>query len=220
MAALEERAAPARGARWPRCARRPPPTRATTAPPSGSPRSRPSSAAWPRTATARLEAELAELEQRRAAAAAELRAARPRRPTPPRRAAARSTPRREAARRERRELDKAAEAARREAARVGAELAKVNQFLRAHAGAPGGAAALADGLSAEPGYELALAAALGPRLRAAVAADVAEGERLLDRAGRDGGAALVRRPTPRAVARPRRCRAAAPPRRRARCSTA
>ncbi len=139
---------------------------------------------------ARLESELAELEQRREAAAAELARL-------TEEAGAAATRRREvdaaadAARRERRELDKAAEAARRDAARVGAELAKVNQFLRAHAGAPGGAVALADGLSAEPGYELALTAALGPRLRAAVAADVAEGERLLDRAGRDGGAALV-----------------------------
>jgi chromosome segregation protein len=97
----------------------------------------------------------------------------------------------EAARRTRREAEAAAEAARREAARTGAELAKLNQFLRTHAGAPGGAAALADDLSAEPGYELALAAALGPRLRAAVAADLAEGGALLDRAGRDGGAALV-----------------------------
>jgi chromosome segregation protein len=139
---------------------------------------------------ARLEAELDELEQRRGAAAQEL----ARLSGEADAAAAR---RREVdaagetARRERRELEKAAEAARRDAARVGAELAKVNQFLRAHAGAPGGAAALADGLSAEPGYELALTAALGPRLRAAVAETVAEGERLLDRAGRDGGAALV-----------------------------
>ena len=97
----------------------------------------------------------------------------------------------EAARRTRREAETAAEAARREAARTGAELAKLNQFLRTHAGAPGGAAALADDLSAEPGYELALAAALGPRLRAAVAPDLAEGGALLDRAGRDGGAALI-----------------------------
>jgi chromosome segregation protein len=97
----------------------------------------------------------------------------------------------EAARGARRDLERAAEAARRDAARVGAELAKVNQFLRAQAGAPGGAPALADALSAEPGYELALAAALGPRLRAAVASDLAEAERLLDRAGGDGGAALV-----------------------------
>ena len=97
----------------------------------------------------------------------------------------------EAARGARRELERAAEAARREAARVGAELAKVNQFLRAQAGAPGGAPALADALGAEPGFELALAAALGPRLRAAVAADRDEAARLLDAAGRDGGAALV-----------------------------
>src|SRR5215204_3017901 len=137
---------------------------------------------------ARLEAELAELEQRREAAAAEVARLSAEADAERRRAVDAAG---EAARRERRELDKAAEAARREAARAGAELAKVNQFLRAHAGAPGGAVALADGLSAEPGYELALTAALGPRLRAAVAADVGEGERLLDRAGRDGGAALV-----------------------------
>ena len=97
----------------------------------------------------------------------------------------------EAARRARRELDTAAEAARRESARAGAELAKVNQFLRSNAGAPGGAPALADTLSAAPGYELALAAALGPRLRAAVAPDLASGAALLERAGKDGGAALI-----------------------------
>jgi chromosome segregation protein len=138
----------------------------------------------------RLAQEVAELEARREAAAAEAarlageaeRAAAVRGDVD---AAA------EAARSARRELERAAEAARREAARVGAELAKVNQFLRAQAGAPGGAPALADALTAAPGYELALAAALGPRLRAAVAADLAEAGRLLDAAGRDGGAALV-----------------------------
>jgi chromosome segregation protein len=97
----------------------------------------------------------------------------------------------ETSRRARREVETAADAARRESARAGAELAKLNQFLRTHAGAPGGAAALADDLRAEPGYELALAAALGPRLRAAVATDLAEGTALLDRAGADGGAALI-----------------------------
>jgi chromosome segregation protein len=97
----------------------------------------------------------------------------------------------ETSRRARREVEAAAEAARREAAAAGAELAKLNQFLRSHAGAPGGAPALADDLNADPGYELALAAALGPRLRAAVAADLAEGAALLDRAGGDGGAALI-----------------------------
>ena len=97
----------------------------------------------------------------------------------------------EASRRARREVETAADATRRESARAGAELAKLNQFLRTNAGAPGGAAALADDLRAEPGYELALAAALGPRLRAAVATDLAEGTSLLDRAGADGGAALI-----------------------------
>jgi chromosome segregation protein len=139
---------------------------------------------------ARLERELAELEERRAAAAAELerRAA-----VAAQAAEARSAAEAEAdaARRARRAVETEAEAARREAARIGAELAKVNQFLRSHAGAPGGATALADGVSAAPGYELALAAALGPRLRAAVAADLAEAAGLLDRSGGDGGAALV-----------------------------
>jgi chromosome segregation protein len=138
----------------------------------------------------RLAQEIAELEERRAAAVAEAgslgeEAARTLALRREAEAAA------EAARGERRRLEKAAEAARREAARVGAELARVNQFLRTQAGAPGGAPALADALSAAPGYELALAAALGPRLRAAVAADLAEAAALLDRSGRDGGAALV-----------------------------
>jgi chromosome segregation protein len=138
----------------------------------------------------RLAQEVAELEERRAAAAAE--AARLGEEAA-RTAAARkeADAAAETARAARRELERAAEGTRREAARVGAELAQVNQFLRAQAGAPGGAPALADALSAEPGYELALAAALGPRLRAAVAADLEDAARLLDRAGRDGGAALV-----------------------------
>ena len=182
----------ARGARcaWPRCARRPPPTPATTAPAERVAALEEELGRLAEDRKARLEAELAELGQRREAAAAELaRLAEAADAAAARRREVDAAG--ETARRERRELEKGAEAARREAARAGAELAKVNQFLRAHAGAPGGAVALADGLSAEPGYELALTAALGPRLRAAVAADVAEGERLLDRAGRDGGAALV-----------------------------
>ncbi len=84
-----------------------------------------------------------------------------------------------------------AETARREAARVGADLAAVNQFLRGHAGAPGGATALSDQLSVEGGHELALAAALGGLLGAAVVPDRAAGAAVLERAGRDGGAALV-----------------------------
>jgi chromosome segregation protein len=138
----------------------------------------------------RLERELAELEAGREAAAAALagltEAAEAAGAVARQRVAAA-----EAARAARRELDTAAERARRESARVGAELAKVNQFLRAQAGAPGGAPALADALTAAPGYELALSAALGSRLRAAVARDLEAAAALLDRAGRDGGAALV-----------------------------
>ena len=46
----------------------------------------------------------------------------------------------------------AVEAARREAARVGGELAACNQFLRSQTAAPGGAAVLADQLEVDPGY--------------------------------------------------------------------
>ena len=90
-----------------------------------------------------------------------------------------------------RQAERGVEAARREAARVGGELAAVNQFLRAQAGAPGGATALADELEVQTGYELALAAALDGRLRAAVVADRDAAAALLDRAGPDGGRVLV-----------------------------
>jgi chromosome segregation protein len=90
-----------------------------------------------------------------------------------------------------REAERVVEAARREAARVGGELAACNQFLRSQTAAPGGAAVLADQLEVDPGYELAVAAALDGRLRAAVLADRATAAALLDRAGADGGRALV-----------------------------
>ena len=80
---------------------------------------------------------------------------------------------------------------RREAARVGGELAAVNQFLRSQATLPGAPASLADQLEVEAGYELALAAALDGRLRAAVVPDRGAAAALLDRAGTDGGRALV-----------------------------
>src|SRR5215207_8818408 len=108
------------------------------------------------------------------------------------------------ARAARREAEQAAEAARARAAQVGAELAAVNQFVRG-AGAPHAAEAareadtsadgrsLAERLHVESGYELALAAVLGPRLTAAVVSDLGEGERLLDAAGRNGGSALIER---------------------------
>jgi chromosome segregation protein len=85
--------------------------------------------------------------------------------------------------------------ARREAERVGAELAAANQFLRSHARADwnqdDAPHALSDELSVADGYELALTAALGGRLDAAVVADVPHAEQLLDRAGPDGGSALL-----------------------------
>ncbi len=76
---------------------------------------------------------------------------------------------------------------------VGAELAAVNQFLRSVGGAPGGARTLAQALDVDEGYELALAAVLGPRLSAAMVDDLAAGEALLDQAGDAGGTALVAR---------------------------
>ncbi len=102
----------------------------------------------------------------------------------------------EGARIEQRRTEVAVEAARREAAGVGAELAAVNQFLRSHAAASSGRAqALEHQLEAEPGYELALAAALGGRLGAVVVADRASGEAELDRAGVDGARVLVEGPS-------------------------
>jgi chromosome segregation protein len=94
-----------------------------------------------------------------------------------------------------RQLEAEAETARREAAKVGAELAAANQFLRSHAGAHGAKAdsprALSDALQVKPGYELALAAALGGRLDAALVADMDGAHALLDNVGPDGGAALL-----------------------------
>jgi chromosome segregation protein len=79
---------------------------------------------------------------------------------------------------------------RREAERVGAELAAANQFLRAHVRV-GGGTALSEELRVQDGYELALAAALGGRLDAALVKDVAGAQELLNRAGLDGGTALL-----------------------------
>ena len=90
-----------------------------------------------------------------------------------------------------RQAEQAVERARREAARVGGELAAVNQFLRSQAGRLGGVSVLAEQLEVDPGYELAVAAALDGRLRAAVVADHAAAREVLDRAGPDGGRALI-----------------------------
>jgi chromosome segregation protein len=88
-----------------------------------------------------------------------------------------------------------AEAARRETAKVGAELAAANQFLRSHAGAhgarEGSPRALSEVLQVEPGYELALAAALGGRLNAALVRDMDGARAVLDEVGPDGGAVLL-----------------------------
>ncbi len=90
-----------------------------------------------------------------------------------------------------RAAESSAEQARREAARVGSELAGANQYLGSHAGAPRGRRALADDLEVQPGLELAVAAALGARLRAALVPDLKAGEELLGELGEDGGHVLV-----------------------------
>ncbi|MGI8749189.1 MAG: hypothetical protein ACR2J6_01320, partial [Thermoleophilaceae bacterium] len=97
----------------------------------------------------------------------------------------------EAVRHERREAEKAVEAARSSAARAGADLASVNQFLRSAGGDTGSARPLSDGLDVEPGFETALAAALGPRLQAGVVESLARGGKALDDAGQDGGMVIV-----------------------------
>jgi chromosome segregation protein len=97
----------------------------------------------------------------------------------------------EEARAQLREAERGVEHARREAARIGGELAAVNQFLRAQAAAPGGASSLSDQLEVDPGFELALAAVLDGRLRAALVSDRKAAGSLLDRAGADGGRALI-----------------------------
>ncbi len=97
----------------------------------------------------------------------------------------------ETARQAVREAERGVEAARREAASVGGELAAVNHFLRGQQNTPGGARTLADELEVDSGYEFALAAALDGRLRAAFVTDRPAAAALLDRAGNDGGRALV-----------------------------
>jgi chromosome segregation protein len=100
----------------------------------------------------------------------------------------------EARRAERREAERAVESARARAAQAGAGVAAANQFLRTAFTTPDGSSTLAQSLEVEAGYELALAAALGPRLAAALVDDLPAGERMLDRAGEKGGTALVRHP--------------------------
>ncbi len=145
---------------------------------------------------AQLEQELAGLEQARAAADAATAQSKAR-VDAARALLASATVAAEAVRARRHETDRGLEAARREAARVGAELAACNQFLRtrsavAVAGDGGdGARTLADALDVTPGYERAVAAALGGLLRAMLAERVLDGSALLDGAGSDGGRVLI-----------------------------
>ncbi len=139
---------------------------------------------------AEIERELATLEEQRAGARARA-AARAEDVRARAEALAAADAAAESARTARRDAERGVEAARREAARVGAELAAVNQFLRTHASAPDGTRALSAALEVEEGCELALAAALDGRLGAAIVGDVAAGTALLDKGGRDGARALV-----------------------------
>ncbi|MDX6682346.1 MAG: chromosome segregation protein, partial [Solirubrobacteraceae bacterium] len=100
----------------------------------------------------------------------------------------------QAARNERRAADRALEAARRDAARVGADLAACNQFLRTRSGPDAhgrDVRSLSDALEVTPGYERAVAAALGELLQAALVEDAGAGAALLDGLGSEGGRALV-----------------------------
>ena len=95
------------------------------------------------------------------------------------------------------EAERRLERTRREAAAVGARLAAVNQFLRGHTHPTGELSSqealrpLSQELQVEPGYELALAAALGGRLDGVLVADIGQADTLLDRAGQDGAVALL-----------------------------
>jgi len=97
----------------------------------------------------------------------------------------------ERARAEMAQIELRVRTARMQAAQVGAEVAAVNQFLRAHSGGLQGAAVLSDELGVDPGCEVAVAAALDGRLRAALVSDLGSAAELLDRAGAEGGRALI-----------------------------
>ncbi|HYH59708.1 MAG TPA: AAA family ATPase [Thermoleophilaceae bacterium] len=96
----------------------------------------------------------------------------------------------EEARGEQRQAERREESARAAAAKAGSELATVNHFLSTAAAAPDDARTLAAELEVDEGFELAVAAALGSRLRAGVVASLGEGQTLLDGL-RDGGSAIV-----------------------------
>ena len=165
------------GRSWPRSRPGRRPTRATTAPSSGSRRSRRSWPSWPRTARARVEREVAALEARRGRGRVEGRGLEGGGRGGSGRARRGGRLRGDGARARGGRSRRAAEAARREAARVGRRAGRSSTSSCARTPAPRAAPRRwPTTCSADPGYELALAAALGPRLRAAVVADLAEGD--------------------------------------------
>ncbi|MBJ7244793.1 MAG: AAA family ATPase, partial [Solirubrobacteraceae bacterium] len=97
----------------------------------------------------------------------------------------------QSARAELRSTEQAAEQATREVSRLTAELSRLDDFLRQHADAPAGQPSLAASLEVEAGYETAVAAVLGTRLRAAIVDDLPSGQQLLGRLGSEGGSALI-----------------------------
>ena len=96
----------------------------------------------------------------------------------------------EEARTAQREAERREEAAREAAAKAGSDLAAVNRFLDSAAPTPDETRTLAAEVTVDPGFELAVAAALGSRLRAGVVGSLNEGQVLLDGLG-DGGSALL-----------------------------
>jgi chromosome segregation protein len=93
----------------------------------------------------------------------------------------------------RRTAEATLDAARSEWAAARAELEAVVQLARTAAAAPGEAGALAEHLRVEPGYELALAASLGPLVRAGLAAGIAEASSLLDEYQDGAGTVVIER---------------------------
>ena len=93
------------------------------------------------------------------------------------------------ARASQREAERGEDAARAAAAKAASELSALNEFLGS-AAAPDETRTLAAELDVDAGFELAVAAALGSRLRAGVVESLGEGQELLDEL-RDGGSALV-----------------------------
>src|SRR5687768_15733022 len=94
------------------------------------------------------------------------------------------------ARASQREAERREDAARAAAAKAASELSALHEFLGSAAAAPDETRTLAAELDVDAGFELAVAAALGSRLRAGVVESLGEGQALLDQLS-DGGSALV-----------------------------